>query len=245
VALIRALAILALLAAAAHAQPAAETLRTAAAAAEAGDWARVTALVEPLADAAGHAVTERAEANRLAGLAAFFQQRRVAAEHRFLAFLRVERDALLDPAIYPPDVVAFFNDVKLKHRAELRPPPVRTARWYLNLVPPVGQLQNGERRKAVVLGGALGALVLTNVTTYLVIRARCERVTGSGGSSAVCEDGNPTALQTVNLLSGLGALAAYAYGVYDGVVRYRRARRTMPMFNVGQRHIGLAMWGRF
>src|SRR6185295_19835054 len=90
-----------------------------------------------------------AEAHRLAGIAAFFAQRNTDAETHFLAYLRIDLDGRLDPALYPPDVVAFFNDVASRHAAELRAQraalPKRS--WWLTLLPPLGQRQNGDRTK--------------------------------------------------------------------------------------------------
>src|SRR5690606_23204411 len=127
-----------------------------------------------------------AEAHRLAGMAAFYHhQRRDLAEAHFLAYLKIDLDGRLDPALYPPEVVGFFDEVRTKHQAELRARrPRARSYWLLNLIPPGGQLQNREPRKAWVIGGLLGGFAIGNVTTYLVLRSWCTRVSGSGGSSA-------------------------------------------------------------
>ena len=97
--------------------------------------------------------------------------------------MRLDLDGRLDPALYPPDVVAFFNDVASRHAAELRArraPPVRRS-WIYTLLPPIGQYQNGEHTKAYVLGGTLGALLIANLTTYAYLRAWCDHTDGSAG----------------------------------------------------------------
>jgi hypothetical protein len=226
----RVLAVLALLCAVASAQPTSEILRQGNLAATAGDWPRVTALVEPLL-ATDLPFADRAEAHRLAGLAAYFQQRTTQADAHFLAYLKLDLDGQLDPSLYPPDVVTFFNDVKVRHGGELRARrPKQRRYWLLNLIPPGGQIQNGERRKAWVIGGMLGAFAIGNVTSYLVLRSWCTRVFGTGGPSATCDDGSDrssaaTQVRTLNILSGVGLIATYAYGVYDGVSGYRRRTR--------------------
>lgn len=241
---LRVLALAALLALApsiARADPqTAAALREANAAATAGDWGRVEALTEPLlagpraaedATGAGLAPADRAEAHRLAGLAAFFAQRRAEAEHHLVAWLAVVVDGRLDPALYPPEVVQFLDDVRVRRAGELRarrPAPRRY--WWLNLVPPGGQLQNRERTKAYVVGGALGGLAIANLGSYLMLRAWCRGVSGRTGDSATCDDdgdhaGSAQVLRAVNVVAGVGLILTYAYGVYDGASGYRRQRR--------------------
>jgi len=229
--------VLGVLAGIARSQPAPETsaaLRDGNLAATAGDWPAVSRLVEPLLQRPlAHA--DLAEAHRLAGIATFFLGRPAEAEAHFLAYLRIDLDGRLDPALVPPEVVAFFNDVASRHSAELRalrPRPRRS--WVLNLVPPGGQIQNGERTKAFVLGGLLGGLLVTNITSYLVLRSWCTGTVGPSGSGASCDahgDHNRGAsiLRPVNLVSGVGLILTYAFGVYDGVQGYRQHTREQGM----------------
>jgi hypothetical protein len=226
------------LASAARAQPGtSQILRDGNAAALAGDWQRVAQLVDPLlvgqlSDA------DLGEAHRLAGLAAFFQQRSVDAEAHFLAYLRIDLDGRLDPALYPPDVVAFFNDVASRHAAELhaqRATPRPT--WLYTLLPPVGQFQNGERTKAYVLGGTLGVLLATNLVTYAYLRAWCDHTDGPGGGGLTCGDGPggrdgtraAERIRPINIASGIAFWVVYAYGVYDGIRGYRRISREQAL----------------
>ncbi len=225
----------------AHADPGvstSEVLRAGNTAATAGDWERVAQLVDPLVDPQVDphvrqqlASSDRAEAHRLAGLAAFFRKRTGDAENHFLAYLRIDLDGRLDPALYPPDVVGFFNDVTSRHAAELRALRARPDRsWFLTLLPPFGQLQNGDRTKALVIGGAIGALLVTNLTTYYYLRSWCEHTDGTAGGGLTCSDprDHTTAAARVrpyNIASGIGFLLAYAYGVYDGVQGYRQRSR--------------------
>src|SRR6187402_1716568 len=74
-------------------------LREANVAATAGDWARVSAFVEPLLTRQLE-TADLAEAHRLAGIAAWFAQpqRLDLADQHFLAYLRIDLDGHLDPA---------------------------------------------------------------------------------------------------------------------------------------------------
>ncbi len=237
----RALVVLCLLAGVAAAQapvdPYASTdpataLREANSAASSGDWERVDALVQPLL-ARQLDRSDLAEAHRLAGIAALSVQppRRDVAEQHFLAYLRIDLDGHLDPALNPPEVVTFFNDVRARHAAELRALRPRGKRYaVLTLVPPFGQFQNGERTKGWIIAGALGAFAATNVTSVLLLRRWCTTVSRDGKSSRVCDEpvnhyDEAKAARSIQILSAVGFIATYVYGVYDGVRGYRRESR--------------------
>jgi hypothetical protein len=221
--------LLALDVARAYAEPALDVpaaLREANRVAIAGDWAALAELARGVL-ARPVAVAELAEAHRLAGIAAFMLARPAEAEAHFLAYLRVELDGRLDPALVPPDAVTFFNDVASRHAAELRarrPRPLGS--WVLTLIPPAGQLQNGERTKAAVLGGLLGGLLVTNVGSYALLRAWCR----TEGTAVSCDSGADHSraaaiLRPINLVAGVSLLLTYAFGVYDGVQGYRQRAR--------------------
>jgi hypothetical protein len=224
VVLARALIALCLVGAVAAADPAA-TLRDANTAATAGEWTRVQALVEALLapSAPELATPDRAEADRLAGLAAFFQNRRTDAETYFVAYLKLDLDGHLDPALYPPEAVNFFNEVRARHAGELHAVRPQAKRyWPLALLPPVAQFQNGERVKGIVVGSLLGALLATNITTYFVLRSWCHDQGSTCDASGKNHFRSAETLTGINALTGVGFILTYAYGVWDGVRGYRR-----------------------
>ncbi len=218
---------------AAPSDPAA-ALREANAAAASGDWARVSAFVEPLL-AQSLAQNDLAEAHRLAGIAALYAQPpdRERAERHFLEYLRIDLDGQLDPALYPPEVITFFSDVRARHAPELRARRPKTYKRYaiVTLLPPWGQFQNGDRTKGIVIGSLLGAFLVTNVTTYLVLRSWCKTLVGPDGlTSAGCDETtdrseSAATLRGLNITAGVGLILTYVYGVYDGVRGYGRPRR--------------------
>jgi hypothetical protein len=234
-----------------------DVLREGNTAALAGDWPRVAALVDPLL-ARPLPVADLAEAHRLAGIAAFFHARSAEAETHFLAYLRLDLEGRLDPALYPPDVVAFFNDVASRHAAEIRAmhAPHRRRSWWYTLIPPAGQLQNGDRTKAYVIGGMLGALLITNLTSYAYLRAWCDHTDGRSGGGLTCTDGPgghdgteaARNLRPVNIASGIGFWVVYVYGVYDGIRGYRQVSREQalqPFAAVSSRGSVFGVAGRF
>jgi hypothetical protein len=233
---VRVLLLLALLAPLAAAQPGvpppadpASALREANAAATAGEWDRVAATVDPLlVHQLGPA--DLAEAHRLAGLAAFFHGNKDAAEFHFVAYLRLDLQGHLDPALYPPEVTTFFDDVRARHAAELRARASKGKRyWYVAPLPVFSQLQNGERTKAIVIGSLIGAFAITNVTSYLVLRSWCHHDGSTCDNSGSDHYRSAERLQGVNIASGIALIAVAAYGVYDGVRGYRRRSRELSL----------------
>ncbi len=227
---------------------AATVLRQANLAAQVGDWAQVERLTAPLA-ARPLSSADRAEVHRLLGLSSFFAQRFERAEAELLAYLRLDADAHLDPAIVPPEAITFFENVQAKHRAELRAlrtkraqlPPKRSL--LLAFVPVAGQLQNRERRKAWLFGAAIGALTITNLTTYAVLRSWCRESDGTCDRGEVDHAEGAKRLATVNLLSGVGLGVVIGVAMYDSLVGYRASLRLTP--TIGEGNIGASFGGSF
>jgi hypothetical protein len=202
----------------AHAAGAIGALSEAQARLNAGDYYEARELTAPLLEDESLARADRAEALRLHGLASFFLGDRATAEASLLEFLELEPEAHLDPALVPPVGIAFFEDVRNRHWAEIArflPRPKRRGHWAVNLIPPFGQFQNGDRGKGWALLTTEVLLGATAVTTYVILRRDC-----SGPSCA--DPAADRTLQTVNLTS-CGLLAGvWIYGVIDGYVGWRR-----------------------
>ena len=211
-----------------------------------GEWHEVQALAAAvLANKPNK--DDQAEAHRLLGLSWFFLQAFDRAEVEFVAYLKLDLDGRLDPTLVAPEAVTFFESVRARHAGELRalrPRPKRS--WALSLLPPLGQLQNQEREKAIVLGSALLVFTATNVTSYLLLRSWC------GTSSRVCDesgvDHTATAkkLRVVNYLAGAAALGTYVYGVVDGVRGYRRRSAALQFaITTDESSTGFVVAGQF
>ena len=121
------------------------------------------------------------------------------------------------PALYPPEVIAFFEDVRGRHAATLRalrPRPKRSL--ILNLLPPAGQFQNRHRTKAWTLAIVGGAMLAANVSTYVLLRSWCS-------DDGTCDhSGTARNLRDVNLGTGIATIGLYAYGVWDGLRHFKR-----------------------
>lgn len=206
-------------------------LRDAASALEAGAYQRAADLARGIVASADVPASDRAEAWRLYGLASFFLEQHADAEQAFLAYLKLDIDGRLDPAVVPPEAIVFFEDVRARHAAELRkyrPGPERRRYRALNLLPPAGQFQNGHHTKGWVLSGVAGLALATNVGTYLVLRSWCDEDTGVCKSGGESRAGPARSLRTVNTTSGVLFLGAMLYGVYDGFRNYRPNRPRLP-----------------
>lgn len=231
-------------------QDPAQALREANAAAQSGDWVRVSAYVSPLL-ARQLDKADLAEAHRLAGIAALFAQPPAydVAEAHFLAYLKLDLDAHLDPALYPPDVVNYFNDVRARHAAELKALRPQSKRYpVLAVLPPLAQFQNGDRVKGIVIGSLMGAFAITNVTTYFVLRSWCTRVERNGNESVTCDDpknraDTATTLRALNITAGVALIVTYVYGVYDGVRGYRKDTRERALMPFASSTNGTAVFG--
>ena len=202
---------------------AAELLLAAGAAADQGDWPQVIARATPVATDPRQRSADRAEAHRLLGLAALAEGRVDDADRELFAYLRLDLDGHLDPHLYPPETIAYFESVRGRHAAELRALRPRPARTVLrNFVPPLGQFQNRQRTKGWILAGLGGAALATNITSYLVLRRWCDTPDDTCEVDGQSRRATAGTLLDVNRLAGLAAIGVYVYGVIDGFRHYQR-----------------------
>lgn len=226
-----ALGLVAALAATAAGQPggtadSADLLTAAESSIAAGDYDRAIELAGSVAASEAAAKADFAEAHRLLGLAHYFRGDTATAETEFVAYLKLDLDGRLDPAVVPPEAVAFFEDVRARHAAELRKLRPRQRRFlWLNLLPPGGQIQNKQYAKAWVLGGVEVALAATHLTTFFVLRDWCNNPDNTCSSGGTDIPDTARKWRTVNYLSGAALIGVYVYGVIDGFRGFRRASR--------------------
>jgi hypothetical protein len=218
---VKSLLVLLALAATAVAQPAADPLARAEQALLDADYATVVTLAGDVIARAPTAA-DVTEAYRVRGLAHFFLHQDAEAEADFLAYLKRDLDGRLDPSTTPPEAVTFFEDVRARHAADLRKLRPRTRRWrVLDLLPPGGQIQNGDTTKAWVIGGAELGLLAADVTSYLVLRSWCSKTDYTCMHGGLDAPDAARKLRIVNYASGVALIGVYLYGVLDG---FRGAR---------------------
>jgi hypothetical protein len=76
----------------------------------------------------------------------------------------------------------------------------------------------------------LGALLVTNLTTYYFLSKWCQATDGPTGGGLSCYNGSDhnhaaARIRSANIASGIGVLTVYACGVVDGILGYRRRSR--------------------
>jgi hypothetical protein len=162
-------------------------------------------------------VQERAHALRYLGIGLFLTGRTAGAETAFFELLRARSDVRLDPKTTRPDVVAFFEQVRLRHAQEIqiaaRDNNTKFFPW--NFLPPAGQFQNGQRARGITIG----ALELVSLGAAAVTYGILLSWEHPGHTFPGRED-EAHALKFVNYVS-VGVLAAtYLFGVIDGIAHY-------------------------
>jgi hypothetical protein len=188
---------------------------------EQGDYPATRALLRPLIDREVFTdAADRNQALRLYGVAALLEGRTGEAEGALTALLAHDPAARLDPALYPPEVVAFFDAIRARRQAELARAAERArGRKHLLLaVLPfgVGQFQNHQPRK----GYALLALELALVAGAAATFAAFQSAQQPGATFA--DNGDARALKNANLGCWAALGAAWLYGVSDALYYYRK-----------------------
>jgi len=161
---------------------------------------------------------QRAQALRYLGIGLYLTNRLEGAETAFFDLLRLRPNARLDPTTTRPDCVAFFEGVRRRHGAEIREAMSRRPgrkTFALAFLPPLGQLQNGSRTKAIVFGALEIVTLGTAIGTYAQLRAWETPDQTFGGHY---DDARK--LRIANWISVGALVLTVAAGVIDGVANF-------------------------
>ncbi|MEP6654924.1 MAG: hypothetical protein ABJA82_16290 [Myxococcales bacterium] len=189
---------------------------------EYGDIDEMVASARQVSDGSLHPTsTQRASALRYLGIGLFLTGRTEGAETAFFELLRLRPETLLDPQTTRPDVVAFFEQVRLRYAEPIRDAARANNRkvFAWNLLSPAGQLQNGRIGTAIIIGGIELVAAATATTTFVLLKSwQGPKYTYPGH-----EDSDPfpaRAVRDVNWIS-IGVLGAtFLYGIIDGIAHY-------------------------
>jgi hypothetical protein len=186
---------------------------------EYGDMKEVVDTARPVVDGAIPATTaERLQALRLLGIGLYLTGRPTGAEAAFLELLRNRPKARLDATTTRPEVVAFFEDVRRRHSADIKDAAQARSRKSLvwNFLPPVGQFKNGDTGRGVLFLTLEAASAATAITTVALLEKwRLPNNQSKHPDTA-------KTLRTVNWVA-VGVLAAsYTAGVVDSLLRSDR-----------------------
>ena len=207
---------------------AAQALDKARAAYEYGDMELVAETARQVAEGRVHPTpVQRAQALRLLGIALYLTGRPEGAESAFLELLRLRPNVRLDPTNTRPDVISFFETVRAQHYEEIQ----RAVRdrpgkhFILSLLPPAGQLQNGNRTRALMIGAVEVLSLGVAIGTYAQLRSwvRDSDQTFPGHTS------DAQTLKTLNNVA-VGVFAATVIvGIIDGVANFNRDSNEPPL----------------
>ena len=185
---------------------------------EYGQYAAAVAVLRSLVEEERLHGADRIQALRAFGVSLFLLGRRGGAEAAFLMLLREEPTARLDPALVPPEVIAFLDEVRARHQAVIqRAVKARRPSAWLNLLPPVGQFQNGHKGKGWLLLSLEVTFLAMDIATYFVARS----IPRSDGT--VPSEGKFNAVKTLNIVSFSLLIGTVVYGIVDGFY-YHAAR---------------------
>jgi len=159
---------------------------------------------------------ERVRALRYLGIGLFLTGRAEGAETAFFELLRLRSETRLDPTTTRPDVVAFFEQVRARHADEIRVAARanRTKLFLWNFLPPMGQLQNGDRARGITVGALELVSLGTAVTTYAWLRH------GEHAGYTYDDPSQARALKIVNYAAVAILAATYTFGVIDSLAHY-------------------------
>jgi len=197
---------------------AAASLERVRAAYEYGDIDSVVEWSRPVAEGRIPATAvERGHALRYLGIGLYLTGRAPGAEAAFLELLRLRSDSTLDPRTTRPDVVTFFERVRSRHSLEIRASARENNHktFLLNFLPPLGQIQNGNRGRALLFGGLELVAAAAAATTYgLLTKWEMPGHTFPG------RENDATIVRTINWAAVSVLVATYALGVIDGISGY-------------------------
>jgi hypothetical protein len=209
-----------------------------------GDMTQVVDSARMVVDGALAATpAERLQALRLLGVALYLTGRPTGAEAAFLELLSNNRRARLDPTITRPEVVAFFEDVRRRHAAEIQDAArVRSRRSMVwNFLPPLGQFKNGDHTRGWVILGLEVASFATALTTRLVLDSWRQEADQFPG-----REDTARSVRTANQIAVAVLAGTWVAGVADAFLRADHAADTLePALSLHLLPLGAALTGRF
>lgn len=169
---------------------------------------------------------QRAQALRYLGIGLFLTERQEGAETAFFDLLRLRPHTRLEATTTRPDVVAFFENVRRRHAAEINEAASNRPGKNLALafLPPLGQFQSGHKARGITFA-ALEVLSLgTAIATDLQLRA-WDKYPGHTFMPPPGQPGESHAegartLKPLNNVSVALFAATIVIGIVDGVASY-------------------------
>ena len=162
---------------------------------------------------------QRAQALRYLGIGLFLTGRQEGAETAFFDLLRLRPHARLDPTSTRPDVVAFFENVRRRHAAEINEAASNRPGKSLALafLPPLGQFQAGHKARGITIAALEVVTLGTAIGTYAQLHAWD---TENPGHTFGDHRNTAQTLKDINNVSVALFAATVLIGIVDGVASY-------------------------
>ena len=170
---------------------------------------------------------QRAQALRYLGIGLYLTGRQEGAETAFFDLLRLRPNARLDPTNTRPDVVAFFENVRRRHAAEISEAASNRPGKSLTLafLPPLGQFQAGHKARGITIA----ALEVLSLGTAIATRVQLGAWNKWPGDTFMSPPGvlpvenhqdAARTLKALNYASVAVFAATLVVGIVDGVASY-------------------------
>ena len=170
---------------------------------------------------------QRAQALRYLGIGLYLTGRQEGAETAFFDLLRLRPRTRLDPTNTRPDVVAFFENVRRRHAAEINEAASNRPGKSLTLafLPPLGQFQAGHTARGITIAALEVISLGTSIGTYAQLRSWENQYPGHTfmpppGVTGPNHQDDARTLKVINNVSVAVFAATVVIGIIDGVASY-------------------------
>jgi hypothetical protein len=169
---------------------------------------------------------QRAQALRYLGIGLYLTGRQEGAETAFFDLLRLRPHARLEATTTRPDVVAFFENVRRRHAAEIKEAASNRPGKNLALafLPPLGQFQSGHKARGITIAAlevlSLGAAIGTDLTLKSWDKYPGHTFMPPAGTPGTNHQAAARILQPMNWVSIALFASTLIVGIIDGVASY-------------------------
>ncbi|HEY4716385.1 MAG TPA: hypothetical protein VII00_04700 [bacterium] len=160
------------------------------------------------------------------GAANFLLDKKGVASGWFLSILKNEPGYELSQIYFPPEIVEFFNELKLSSAPLLF--KRREKMLLLNFLPfGAGQFQNHEYIKGSILLGLETAALSINLGSYFTRKALEE-----DGKYLTDDLSRAKRFQNIQIIAGASFISMYIYGIVDGMLNYEKGNGNALVLNL-------------
>jgi len=189
------------------------------------DFQRALTLLEGYLNDADSSADLQRLARAYIGATQYILGKQTIATGWFLSILREDRNYELSPVYFPPEIIAFFNEIK--NSVEPLVFVKKEKHYWLNFLPfGAGQIQNRDVLKGVMLAGIEAVSLSASLFAYM--SRKTMEVDGKYPPEKISE---ARELQNIQLIAGGIFLTSYVYGVLDATLNFKNQEDISISFN--------------